>query len=83
MKKTHKILLLIVLLTIQISVLMAQPGGPGGGPGGGDPPVGGGAGIPLDGGALELLLAGLAYMGFTKTRAWFKNRSVKPGESLN
>jgi hypothetical protein len=73
MKKSHKIALLIVLLTIQISVLMAQPGGPGGGPGGGDPPVGG-AGIPLDGGALELLITGIAYMGFTKFRAWFKGR---------
>jgi hypothetical protein len=47
MKKTHKILLLIVFFTIQITVLMAQPGGPGGGPGGGDPPVGG-TGVPLD-----------------------------------
>ena len=73
MKKTHKILLVIVMLSIQVSMLMAQPGGPGGGPGGGDPPVGG-AGIPLDGGALELLLAGLVYMGFTKTKAWYKRR---------
>ena len=75
MKKSYKIALLIVLLTIQISVLMAQPGGPGGGPGGGDPPVGG-AGIPLDGGALELLLVGLSYLGLSKARVWFKTRSV-------
>jgi hypothetical protein len=74
MKKSHKIALLIVLLTIQISVLVAQPGGPRGGPGGGDQQVGGGTGIPLDGGALELLLAGLAYIGFTKTKAWFNSK---------
>ena len=72
MKKTHKIILLAVLLTLQISVLLAQPGGPGPGPGGGDPEVGGGgAGIPLDGGVLELFLAGLAIIGYSKTKAWF------------
>jgi hypothetical protein len=71
MIKINKTILIIVLYTLQISVLMAQPGGPGGGPGGGDAPVGG-AGIPLDGGALELLLAGVVYLGFTKTKAWFK-----------
>lgn len=49
---------LVLILTSTISAF-AQPGDPGGGPGGGNPPVG--AGVPLDGGALGLLVAGAIY----------------------
>jgi len=75
MRKINKMTFLVLFWAFQASLVFAQPGSPGGVPGIGDAPVGGGgAGIPLDGGAIELLLAGLAYLGFTKAKAWFKNR---------
>lgn len=45
------------LLFFGVLNLYAPPGDPGGGPGGGDPPVG----VPIDGGAVVLLIAGAAY----------------------
>ncbi len=53
-----KLISLFAVITIfGIMSLFAQPGGPGGGPGGGDPPVG----VPIDGGAAALLVAGAVY----------------------
>ncbi len=57
-KKIRLVLFLLFFICV-ITSLNAQPGGPGGGPGGGDPPVG--TGVPLDGGALGLLIAGAIY----------------------
>ena len=48
---------LAALLFFGVFNLYAPPGDPGGGPGGGDPPVG----VPIDGGAVVLLIAGAAY----------------------
>ncbi len=55
MKKLTTIL--AALLFFGVFNLYAPPGDPGGGPGGGDPPVG----VPIDGGAVVLLIAGAAY----------------------
>jgi hypothetical protein len=49
--------LLFAILFFGVLNLYAPPGEPGGGPGGGDPPVG----VPIDGGAIVLLIAGAAY----------------------
>lgn len=49
----------ILIISSTISTFAQGPGDPGGGPVGGDPPVG--AGVPLDGGALGLLIAGAIY----------------------
>ena len=51
--------LLAALLFFGLINLYAPPGDPGGGPGGGDPPVG--TDVPIDGGAIVLLIAGAAY----------------------
>jgi hypothetical protein len=51
--------LLAALLFFGVINLYAPPGDPGGGPGGGDPPVG--TDVPIDGGAIVLLIAGVAY----------------------
>jgi hypothetical protein len=51
--------LLAALLFFGVMNLYAPPGDPGGGPGGGDPPVG--TDVPIDGGAIVLLIAGAAY----------------------
>jgi hypothetical protein len=51
--------LLAALLFFGLINLYAPPGDPGGGPGGGDPPVG--TDVPIDGGAIVLLIAGVAY----------------------
>jgi len=60
-KKIKLVLLFSSFLTISsiFSGFAQGPGDPGGGPGGGDPPVG--TGVPLDGGALSLLIAGAIY----------------------
>jgi hypothetical protein len=50
---------LAALLFFGVFNLYAPPGDPGGGPGGGDPPVG--TDVPIDGGAIVLLIAGAAY----------------------
>lgn len=50
---------LVFIFTISIGVSLAQPGDPGGGPGAGEDPVG--TGVPLDGGSLMLLIAGVTY----------------------
>ena len=72
MKKLYRILLLVFLMTIYVSASYSQPGGPGGGPSNGtDEPVGGNAGVPLDGGAIELLIAGLCYLGYRKVKGMF------------
>jgi len=49
--------LLAALLFFGVLNLYAPPGDPGSGPGAGDPPVG----APVDGGAIVLLIAGVAY----------------------
>jgi len=54
------VFVVFVLIATATLSIYAQPGETGGGPGGGDPPVGG-AGVPLDGGALGLLIAGAVY----------------------
>jgi hypothetical protein len=48
---------LAVLLFFGVFNLYAPPGEPGGDPVDGDPPVG----VPIDGGAVVLLIAGAAY----------------------
>ena len=53
------LLALVFIFTISIGVSFAQPGDPGGGPGAGEDPVG--TGVPLDGGSLLLLIAGVTY----------------------
>jgi hypothetical protein len=54
------IVALIFIFTISIGVSFAQPGDPAGDPvGGGGGPIG--LGVPLDGGSLLLLIAGLTY----------------------
>ena len=68
MKKLHKrILVLAFLLSLSLSIL-ADPGGPGSP---GDTPSGilkvgdaGSSGVPLDGGVLELLVAGAVFLGY-------------------
>jgi hypothetical protein len=57
-KKIKLVAIFSFLLCSAITVY-SQPSDPGGGPGGGDPPVG--AGVPLDGGSLGLLIAGAIY----------------------
>lgn len=65
MKKTTT--LLAALLFFGVMNLYAPPGDPGSGPGAGDPPVGDTA-VPIDGGAVALLVAGAAY-GAKKLKA--------------
>lgn len=55
MKK--KVSLFVVLIVFGVFNLYAPPADPGGGPVGDDPPVG----VPIDGGAVALLIAGAAY----------------------
>ena len=75
MKKYNKILLLVLLfIAIQVVAVYAQPGDPGGSPVGLGPRVGDVAAVPLDGGALELLLAGFAVVGFVKIKSWLKRK---------
>ena len=57
--KRITLIVMVFILSSTISTFAQGPGDPGGGPGGGDPPVG--AGAPLDGGALGLLIAGAIY----------------------
>ena len=52
------VVIFVLIATTTVSTYAQGPGDPGGGPAG-DPPVG--AGAPLDGGALALLIAGAAY----------------------
>ncbi len=76
MKKLHKrILAHVFLISLSLSLtvpLIADPGAPGANPSlgaTGSQNVGGGSsGVPLDGGALELLLAGAVYLGYKKVR---------------
>lgn len=56
-----------LLFVITTAVIYAQPGGTGGGQGqGGNPPGGGGA-VPIDGGAVSLVI-GVAAYGYKKFR---------------
>lgn len=69
--KRYRIYLVINICVIVMFSLntLAQPGDPPGGGGGGE--VVGGAGVPLDGGVLSLLIAGFAmmiYRKFTNTK---------------
>lgn len=59
-------ILFAALLFFGVMNLYAPPGDPGGGPAG-DPPVGDTA-VPIDGGAVALLVAGVAY-GAKKLKA--------------
>jgi hypothetical protein len=68
---TKRELLIVLLIAFSMITLYAQPGDPGGAPTGGDPVV---STVPLDGGALELLMAGLAIIGFKKIKKWFKEK---------
>lgn len=63
----HTTLSLIAMLWLGTFELIAQPGGPPGGGGGGGP-VGGDAGVPLDGGILSLLLAGLGILAVRRLK---------------
>ena len=74
MKKLHKRILahvFLISLSLSLSVpLIADPGAPGSDPsvvGTGSQNVGGSSsGVPLDGGIIELLIAGAAVAGLTK-----------------
>jgi len=74
MKKQYKrilALLFLVSLSLSLSVpLLADPGAPGGDPASGSTSTesvgGSSSGVPLDGGLLELLIAGAAVAGFRK-----------------
>ena len=72
MKNLTRIILLLFVLGMALgsTSVYADPGTPGGTPGGGNTVGGGGGdpGVPLDGGALGLLLAGTAFMGIRKAR---------------
>ncbi len=56
-----KKIIVLIIVVFSTMFLYAQPSGPGGAPGGnppvGDPP----AEVPIDGGAIALLLAGAVY----------------------
>lgn len=67
--KVYKIVQLLVIFLFVVSfVLQAQPTAPLGGVGLGGQPVGG-AGVPLDGGVLSILLAaGVAYSWLAKKK---------------
>jgi hypothetical protein len=74
MKKLHKRILahvFLISLSLSLSVpLIADPGAPGADPAvgasGGQFVSGDASGVPLDGGVIELLLAGAAVAGFRK-----------------
>ena len=76
MKKLNKrILALAFLLSLSPLLplsLLADPGGPGSDPAiaatGGQFVSGEASGVPLDGGALELLIAGAAFLGYKKAK---------------
>jgi len=76
MKKQYKrilALLFLVSLSLSLSVpLLADPGAPGGDPASGSTSTesvgGSSSGVPLDGGLLELLIAGAAVAGLSKAR---------------
>ncbi len=64
MKKTGLKLFITGMLISWGTILSAQPGGGGGGQGnGGNPP----AGVPIDGGAISLII-GSAYYGYKKIK---------------
>jgi len=67
MKLLHKrILALAFILSLSLSLpILADPGTPGGSPAGTEVVGGGGnSGVPLDGGIIELLVAGAVLAGF-------------------
>ena len=78
MKKLHKRILahvFLISLSLSLSVpLIADPGAPGDDPSlgaTGSQDVGGSSsGVPLDGGVLELLVAGAVYLGYKKVRGF-------------
>jgi len=84
MKPTYKSIALVSLISLSLSVsvpLLADPGAPGA-----DPSVGatssqnvGSSGVPLDGGVLEILLAGAAVAGFGKARGLQRAKSKEQG----
>ncbi|NTW33211.1 MAG: hypothetical protein HGB12_11420 [Bacteroidetes bacterium] len=68
---------IIIFFFIGLTAIMAQPGGPGGGPGAGDGTVGSGVEVPINGGAIFMLIAGLVY-GIIKLRG-NKNKTSLQG----
>jgi membrane protease YdiL (CAAX protease family) len=72
MKTIRYKLIIIIGLLLNVALIIAQPGpvNPGGAPSG--PALG--AGVPLDEGSLGLLLAGIAYIGFSKYKKLFKSK---------
>ena len=78
MKKLHKrILVLAFLLSLSLPLslsILADPGAPGSDPTiaatGGQFVSGEASGVPLDGGVLELLVAGAVYLGYKKVRGF-------------
>jgi hypothetical protein len=65
--RIRKLFLILFFSVFVVFALTAQPGEPPGGSGGGVP-VGGEAGVPLDGGLLSMLLAGIAICAYRKLR---------------
>ena len=78
MKKLHKRILahvFLISLSLSLSVpLIADPGAPGSDPTiaatGGQFVSGEASGVPLDGGVLELLVAGAVYLGYRKVKGF-------------
>jgi hypothetical protein len=76
MKKLHKrILVLAFLLSLSLPLsldILADPGAPGSDPTiaatGGQFVSGEASGVPLDGGVIELLIAGAAFLGYKKAK---------------
>jgi len=67
MKRSNqiKIIVFTAMLWLSEAMLYCQPSGPPGG-GGDTGPIGSDAGIPLDGGLISLLLAGLGILAVRK-----------------
>jgi hypothetical protein len=82
MKKQYKrilALLFLVSLSLSLSVpLLADPGAPGGDPASGSTSTesvgGSSSGVPLDGGVLELFIAGVGYMAYRKAKTFFARK---------
>ncbi len=63
-----KIFFIVTMIWLGSMTILAQPGDVPGGAGNGGPVGGGDAGIPLDGGIISLLLAGLGILAVRKLK---------------